>query len=61
MVTIYKFWKNSNTGQLLKSQEFKETSIKDIPINFYDLDGNKVGENLSLKGFAQIKPKKFKK
>jgi hypothetical protein len=61
MKTIIKYWKNSNTGELLKSQEFIETSIKNIPIYFYNVDGKSVGENLDLKGFVEIKEKKFKK
>lgn len=60
MKTIYKYWKNSNTGELIKSQEFTETQIK-FPINYYDIDGNQIGENLDLKGFVEIKEKKFKR
>jgi hypothetical protein len=60
MKTIKKFYKNSNTGELIKSQEFTETLIK-FPVNFYDAEGNKVGENLTLEGFVEIKEKKFKK
>lgn len=56
-----KFWKNSNTGELLKSVETSETSIKGIPIRFYNKDGKGVGDNLTLKGFVEIKEKKFKK
>jgi len=59
MKTIYKYWKNSNTGELLKSQEFTETRITDLPINYYNTNGDKVGENLDLKGFVEIKEKKF--
>lgn len=61
MKIINKFWKNSNTGELIKSQEFKETDIKDMPIYYYNIEGKKVGENLDLKGFVEIKEKKFKK
>lgn len=60
MKTIVKFWKNSNTGELVKSQEFTETNI-DFPIYFYDTEGKSIGENLDLKGFVEIKEKKFKK
>lgn len=60
MKTILKYWKNSNTGELVKSQEFTETSI-DFPIYFYDIKGKSIGENLDLKGFVEIKEKKFKK
>jgi hypothetical protein len=61
MKTIVKYWKNSNTGELVKSQEFTETSITGIPIYFYDIEGKSIGENLDLKGFVEIKEKKFKK
>ena len=59
MKTIIKYWKNSNTGELLKTQEFTETTIK-FPIYFYNIEGKQVGENLDLKGFVEIKEKKFK-
>ena len=59
MKTILKYWKNSNTGELVKSQEFTETSI-DFPNYFYDTEGKSIGENLDLKGFVEIKEKKFK-
>ena len=59
MKTILKYWKNSNTGELVKSQEFTETSI-DFPIYFYNTEGESIGENLDLKGFVEIKEKKFK-
>ena len=59
MKTIIKHWKNSNTGELLKSQEFTETSIQ-FPIYFYNTKGEQIGENLDLKGFVEIKEKKFK-
>jgi hypothetical protein len=61
MKTIIKFYKNSNTGELIKSQEFTETDIKGIPIYFYNTEGKCIGENLSLEGFVEIKEKKFKK
>ena len=60
MIVQNKFWKNSNTGELMKSQSFHETSIKDIPTYFYDVRGVRIGKNLSLKGFVEIKEKKFK-
>lgn len=61
MKAVIKFWKNSNTGELVKSQEFIQTEIKGLPIYFYSIEGVKVGENLSLVGFVEIKEKKFKK
>lgn len=60
MKVVYKFWKNSNTGQKLKSQEFTETDLKGLPIYFYDVNGQRAGENLDLTGFVEIKEKKFK-
>lgn len=59
MKIINKFYKNSNTGQLMKSKEIIETRITGIPISFYDENGKLVGENLQLKGFVEIKEKKF--
>ena len=61
MKVISKYWKNSNSGEVLSSQEFTETSITGIPIYFYDKQGLKVGENLDLKGFVEIKQKTFLK
>jgi hypothetical protein len=60
MFVQIKFWKNSNTGKLMKSQSFHETSITGIPTYFYDVTGVKIGEDLSLDGFVEIKEKKFK-
>ena len=61
MKVINKFYKNSNTGELVKSQQFTETSITGIPVYFYNTEGKSVGENLILEGFVEIKEKKFKK
>jgi hypothetical protein len=61
MKVINKFYKNSNTGELVKSQQFTETSIIGIPVYFYNTEGKCVGENLTLEGFVEIKEKKFKK
>ena len=58
MKTIYKYYKNSNTGEVIKSQEFTETKITGIPIYFYSLDGSKIGENLDTTGFVEISEKK---
>ena len=59
MVVIHKYWKNSNTGDLLKSQEFTEINITGIPIYYYDLNGKGIGENLDIKGFVEISEKKW--
>jgi len=61
MKVIYKYYKNSNTGFLMKTQEFIETPIKGIPVYFYNLNGEKIGENLDLDGFVEISEKKFKR
>jgi hypothetical protein len=61
MKVIIKFYKNSNTGELIKSQQFTETGITGIPVYFYNIEGKCVGENLTLEGFVEIKEKKFKK
>ena len=59
MKTIYKYYKNSNTGELISSQKFTETGIKEIPIYFYNIHGMSIGENLELKGFVEISEKKW--
>lgn len=61
MKTIYRYYKNSNTGEAMKSQEFTETNIKKIPIFFYSLDGSKIGENLDTTGFVEISEKKWER
>ena len=61
MKVIIKFYKNSNTGKLIKSQQFTETNITGIPVYFYNTEGKRVGENLTLEGFVEIKEKKFKR
>jgi hypothetical protein len=58
MVTIYKYYKNSNTNDIIKSQEFTETSI-DFPINYYR-DGQPI-ENLDLTGYVEISEKKYRR
>ena len=61
MKTIYKYYKNSNTGEVMKSQEFTETKIKGIPTYFYGLDGKVIGENLDTNGFVEISENKWKR
>jgi len=61
MKTIYKYYKNSNTGEVMKSQEFTETKIKGTPTYFYGLDGKGIGENLDTNGFVEISEKKWKR
>jgi hypothetical protein len=60
MKVTTKFWKNSNTNHLLKSVEITETKIQGLPIRWYNVDGSSAGENLVIKGYVEIKEKKFK-
>ena len=46
---------------MLTSSECTETKITGIPIYFYDIKGEKYGENLELVGFVEISEKKFMK
>jgi hypothetical protein len=59
MQVIYRYWKNSNTGHLLKSQKFRNTSIKGIAIYFYEYDGKLAGENLCPSGYVEISKKRW--
>jgi hypothetical protein len=59
MKTVCKYYKNSNTGELISSQEFKETRITGIPVYFYGLDGKKIGENLDTTGCVEVSEKKW--
>ena len=61
MKTIYTYYKNSNTGELMMTQEFTETRITEIPVFFYGLDGKKLGENLDTVGFVEISEKKWER
>lgn len=58
MVTTYKYYKNSNTGDVVKSQTFSETTIKNIPV-FYFRNGEPIGENLELIGYVEISKKSY--
>lgn len=59
MKTTYKYFKSSNTGQMVRSQTFTETALKGIPVYFYDIKGEKIGEDLTLNGFVEISERKF--
>lgn len=59
MKTTYTHFKNSNTGQMVRMQEFTETPITGIPKYFYDLNGEKIGEDMELDGFVQVSEKKW--
>lgn len=59
METIVKYYKNSNTGDLIKSQTVVISSIKGIPVHWYR-DGKSIGENLELpSGYVEVNEKKF--
>lgn len=60
MEVIYRHWKNSNTGHLLKSQKFLNTFIKDTPIYFYDHNLKLAGEDLCLIGYIEISEKRWR-
>lgn len=60
MKVVYKFWKNSNSGDLIRSQEFTETGIKGIPIYYYRGKDN-IGENIILEGYVEIKEKTYRR
>jgi len=57
MITTYKYYKNSNTGDIIKSQEFTETQIKGIPIYYYR--NNESIETPDLTGYVEISEKKY--
>lgn len=57
--SIIKYFKNSNTGQLICEQTLISDIITNIPINYYDIYSRPLGENFNLTGFVQIKEKKW--
>jgi hypothetical protein len=59
MKTIYTFYKNSNTGEIVMKQHFSGISFKS-PDYFYDWN-NKSIDTPDLKGFVEISEKKFNK
>lgn len=56
MVTTYRYYKNSNTGDIFKSQEFTEIPF-DSPIYYYR--HNKQIETPDLTGYVEISEKKY--
>ena len=59
METTYKYYKNSNTGDLIKSQTIKSETIKSIPVYWYR-GKEAIGENLELpKGYVEVSEKKY--
>lgn len=59
MTTTRTFYKNSNTGTLIKKVSFSDLSFK-VDDNFYDFNGKPL-ENPCLKGFVEISQKKFER
>ena len=59
MKIIYKYYKNSNTGEVIKSKKFTETGITGMPVYFYNLQGELIGENLDVTGFVEMSEKKY--
>ena len=56
MVTQYKYYKNSNTNDIIMSQEYSETNI-DFPIDYYRNNQNIGIPNLI--GYVEISEKKY--
>lgn len=57
MKEIRKYWKHSNTGDIIMRQEFTKTSIRGIPINYYR--DHKSIDTPDLKGYVEISEKKY--
>ncbi len=55
---IEQYFKNSNTGVMIKKVITKSTWIKDIPDRYYGIDRQPI-ENPDLTGFVPISEKKF--
>lgn len=57
MATVHKYFKNSNTGDLIMSQSFTDTVIK-FPVYWYR--GHKcIGEDLKFEGYVEVSEKKY--
>jgi hypothetical protein len=57
MKHIRTYLKNSE-GEYLMKCEVEDSPIK-FPVRYYDINGKPYGEDLELKGFVEIKEKKF--
>ena len=57
MRTIYTYYKNSNTGQLIKEQRFEDISFV-CPVFQYDCNGKQINP-VDLAGFVRISEQKF--
>ena len=58
MAEITTYYKNSNTCELVKSQEFTKTKITEIPIYYYDIHGKSI-DTVDLTGYVEIGEKKY--
>ena len=59
MKVIYKYYKNSNTGEIIMKQIFSETNIK-IPEYYYNWNRREINKP-DLTGFVEISREKFDK
>jgi hypothetical protein len=57
--SILKYFKNSNTGQLICEQTIESDVIKNIPKYYYDIYSRNLGNYFDLTGFVEIKYKKW--
>lgn len=57
--SIIKYYKNSNTGQLICEQTIISDIITHIPKFYYDIYSRYLGEYFDLTGFVIIKQKKW--
>lgn len=61
MAVEYKYYKNSNTGEIIFSQYF-DIGIKNIPTYWYDFYSSPIGENINIPdGFIEISEKKYQR
>jgi len=54
-----KYYKNSTTGHIVCEQIFNSDIIKNIPNEYYDLYMRPIGRSFDLRGYLEIKQKKF--
>ena len=59
MKTILTYYKNSNTNEIVMSQEFTEIQITGIPIYYYR--NNKQIEKPDMSGYVKISEKHYKR
>lgn len=54
-----KYFKNSNTGQLICETQITSDVIKNVSKGYYDIYNRFLGTDFNLKGFLPIKKKKW--